>query len=72
MKIELTEEQRFKMASVFATLNELRKDKKLMQMMKHCQNNEVDVTDKNEDAVMRLYNFHEDLRDISQYFDFVE
>lgn len=72
MKIKLTGEQCLKMVSVFAILNQLRKDKELMKMMKHCQINEVDVTDKNKDDVMRLTNFHDDLRDISQYFDFVE
>ncbi len=45
---------------------------KLMKMMDHCQNNDVAVTEENEDDVMRLVNFHEDLRDYaSNYFDFV-
>lgn len=71
MNIKLTDEQRLTMTSVFAALNSLRNDKKLMKMMDHCQNNEVKVTEKNEDDVMRLINFHEDLRDYaSNYFDF--
>ena len=73
MKIKLTDEQRQKMTLVFATLNELRNDKKLMKMMEHCQTNEIEVTDENEDDVMRLANFHEDLHDYaSNYFDFVQ
>ena len=71
MKIKLTAEQRLTMTSVFAALNSLRNDKKLMKMMEHCQNNEVEVTTENEDDVMRLVNFHEDLHDYaSNYFDF--
>lgn len=72
MNIKLTDEQRLTMTSVFAALNSLRNDKKLMKMMDHCQNNDVAVTEENEDDVMRLVNFHEDLRDYaSNYFDFV-
>ena len=71
MKIKLTDEQRLKMTLVFSTLNDLRNDKKLMKMIEHCQNNEVEVTTENEDDVMRLVNFHEDLHDYaSNYFDF--
>lgn len=72
MKINLTAEQRLTMTSVFAALNSLRNDKKLMKMMDYCQNNEVKVTEENEDDVMRLINFHEDLRDYANnYFNFV-
>ena len=72
MKINLTAEQRLTMTSVFASLNSLRNDKKLMKMMDYCQNNEVKVTEENEDDVMRLINFHEDLRDYANnYFNFV-
>ena len=60
------------MTSIFATLNELRNDKKLMKMIEHCQNNEVEATAENEDDVMRLVNFHEDIRDYAMYFDFAE
>jgi hypothetical protein len=71
MKIKLTDEQRLKMTLVFATLNELRNDKKLMKMMEHCQTTEIEATVENEDDVMRLANFHEDLHDYaSNYFDF--
>ena len=60
------------MTSVFASLNSLRNDKKLMKMMDYCQNNDVKVTEENEDDVMRLINFHEDLRDYANnYFNFV-
>lgn len=73
MKIKLTDEQRQKMTLVFATLNELRNDKGLMKMMKYCQNTEIETTEENEDDVMRLINFHEDLRDYaSNYFNFIE
>ena len=73
MKIKLTAEQRLTMTTVFTALNTLRNDKKLMEMMDYCQNNDVAVTDENEDDVMRLVNFHEDLRDYaSNYFDFVQ
>lgn len=72
MKINLTAEQRLTMTSVFASLNSLRNDKKLMKMMDYCQNNDVKVTEENEDDVMRLINFHEDLRDYANnYFNFV-
>lgn len=72
MKINLTAEQRLTMTSVFASLNSLRNDKKLMKMMDYCQNNDVEVTEENEDDVMRLINFHEDLRDYANnYFNFV-
>lgn len=71
MNIKLTDEQRLKMTAIFAALNELRNDKKLMKMMEHCQTNEIEVTVENEDDVMRLANFHEDLHDYaSNYFDF--
>ena len=71
MKIKLTAEQRLTMTSVFTALNSLRNDKNLMKMMEYCQTNDVTVTEENEDDVMRLANFHDDVRDISQYFDFV-
>lgn len=72
MKIKLTDEQRLKMTAVFTALNSLRNDKKLMKMMEYCQNFDVDVTAENEDDVMRLVNFHEDLHDYaSNYFDFI-
>ena len=71
MNIKLTDEQRLKMTAIFAALNELRNDKKLMKMMEHCQTNEIEVTVENEDDVMRLANFFEDLHDYaSNYFDF--
>lgn len=73
MKIELTDAQRLKMTLVFSTLNELRNDKQLMKQMKYCQTNDVAVTEENEDDVMRLTNFHEDLRDYANnYFNFFE
>lgn len=71
MKIKLTDEQRLKMTSIFATLNELRNDKKLMKMMKYCQTSDFDVTAENEDDVIRLATFHDDIRETSQYFDFM-
>ena len=71
MKIKLTDEQRQKMTLVFATLNELRNDKKLMKMMEYCQTTEIEMTAENEDDVMRLANFFEDVRDTAKYFDFV-
>lgn len=71
MNIKLTDEQRLKMTAIFAALNELRNDKKLMKMMEHCQTNDIEVTAENEDDVMRLANFSEDLHDYaSNYFDF--
>lgn len=76
MKIELTEEQSAKMALVFKTLDELRKDKKFMKLMAYAQSEECSedkITEDNEDAFMRLINFHEDLRDYANnYFNFIE
>ena len=71
MKIKLTAEQRLTMTAVFTALNSLRNDKNLMKMMEYCQTNDVNVTEENEDDVMRLANFFEDLHDYaSNYFDF--
>lgn len=71
MKIKLTAEQRLTMTAVFTALNTLRNDKNLMKMMDYCQTNDVTVTEENEDDVMRLANFHEDLCDYANnYFNF--
>ena len=70
MKIKLTDEQRQKMTAVFAAFNAVRNDKKLMKQMQHCQTTEIEMTAENEDDVMRLANFCEDVRDTAQEFDF--
>ena len=72
MKIKLTDEQRLKMTAVFAAFNAIRSDKKLMKQMQYCQTTEIEMTAENEDDVMRLANFFEDVRDTAKYFDFVE
>jgi hypothetical protein len=72
MKIKLTDEQRLKMTAVFAAFNAIRSDKKLMKMMEYCQTTEIEMTAENEDDVMRLANFFEDVRDTAKYFDFAE
>lgn len=70
MKIKLTDEQRQKMTAVFATLNELRNDKKFMKLHSYCVNEfDGEVTDDMEDDYMLIINFEDDLRDYaSNYF----
>lgn len=82
MKIKLTDEQRQKMTSVFATLNELRNDKKFIQLMEHVCSRDFNepkavkdgtINDENEDDYMRLVNFHDDLVDYANnYFNYFE
>jgi hypothetical protein len=70
MKIKLTDEQRQKMTAVFATLNELRNDKKFMKLYDHCiaENFDGEVTAENEDDYMRIVNFQDDLKDYANNY----
>jgi hypothetical protein len=73
MKIKLTDEQRQRMDIIWRAMDDLKKDKQFMKLLKHCCDkdfNEESVDVSNEDDYARIVNFYEDLRDRAQEFNF--
>jgi len=74
MKIKLSNEQRQRMDIIWRAMNDLKKDKKFMKMMKHCCDkdfNEEAINFSNKDDYDRIVNFYDDLCDSADVFNFI-
>ena len=81
MKIELTSKQRNKIAAMFSAIDDVSKDKKIIEQIKFVCSKDFDeviavrngtLNDDNENDYHTLVNLYDDLRDSSDKFNFWE
>lgn len=73
MKIKLTDEQIQRMDIIWRAMDDLKKDKKFIKLLKYCCDEalkEDEITAENEYDYARIVNFYDDLKDRANEFNY--